>query len=341
MELTYDEIVKYLEIICSGFKIVDIDSKPLVISHPGNKTKMYSRFIYDQEYNKSIQEGLLSNDRMREMIEKHKFITTEESKRCDKLKSEIASQKVLLSKTTKVKSNQERIRNLIEEKTRELNAIEYKINSKMAMTAESRAEESRLLYMCWCCVEDFLSNQLYWQRYEDFLKERDIQFRQKVFSEFITHYYGLPTSIIRFISRSNLWRVRYVASMKTSEMLFGVPTSDYTTDQLNLVYWSQYYQSIYEMMPEDRPQDDVIEDDNALDAFMQSYYDEMTKEAASRRHRKKLGKSKVGSAFDKEEVIVTRTNELFDDIEFDEPVEAKRARNKQVKILNKKSRRGR
>jgi hypothetical protein len=78
------------------------------------------------------------------------------------------------------------------------------------------------------------------------------------------------------------------------------------------------------MMPEDRPRDLIIEDDDALDAYMKSYYEERTREDAARRSKKKSpGKL---SAFNSEEVIVTASNELWQDIEYDTPREAKKVK---------------
>jgi hypothetical protein len=80
------------------------------------------------------------------------------------------------------------------------------------------------------------------------------------------------------------------------------------------------------MMPEDRPSDLVIEDDQSLDAYMKSYYEERNREDASRRSKKKsTGKL---SAFDQEEVIVTASNELYQDIEYSTPRESQRIKDR-------------
>ena len=140
---------------------------------------------------------------------------------------------------------------------------------------------------------------------------------------------GVDTKTIRFIARSNIWRIRYTSSLKIAEPLFGVPLVDYTTDQLNLVYWSNYYEQIYSMLPSDRPQDVVIEDDEALDKFMDEYYKEMNNESTILRDRNKKSKNKgTLSAFDSEEVIVTQFNELYHDIKYDKPKEAQKIKDR-------------
>jgi hypothetical protein len=90
------------------------------------------------------------------------------------------------------------------------------------------------------------------------------------------------------------------------------------------------------MMPEDRPSDLIVEDDDALDAYMKSYYDEKTKEDAAR--KSKASNTGRLSAFDNEEVIVTRSNELYEDIKYDKPREAQRIKDRVD--IKKKTRRG-
>ncbi len=320
MDLTHDEVEKYIEQICLRLKIVDIDDKIVLFKAPDTLTMLKAGRIYEFEYKKSIDEGLLSVDDMKKIIEERNLITDEDRRELSSLKSKLEAQKVLLAKTIKVKANQDRIKKVIYNLDDKIRIIEIKERSKFSMTAETRAEESKLLYLCWSCCYNFDTDELYWPEYDTFLDELDLILRQKIISEFILFYSGIATSRIRALARSNLWRIRYVTSLKTSEPLFGVPTSEYTNDMLNLAYWSHYYQNIYEMMPEDQPSDIIIEDDEALDAYLKDYYDERTRDVASRKdNRKRKGKL---AAFDQQEVIVTQSNELYEDIEYNKPREA-------------------
>lgn len=91
------------------------------------------------------------------------------------------------------------------------------------------------------------------------------------------------------------------------------------------------------MMPEDRPPDVTIDDDDALDAYMKAFYEERNREEAERRHSKK--RSGKLSAFDAEEVIVTRSHELYEDIEYDTPRESQKLKDRVD--IKKRTRRGR
>jgi len=336
MSLTSEEIENYLDQISAASKIVDVDDKVLLFRQPSLNNKMESRRVYRLEYKRSINEGLLSTIDMKDLMKERHLITDEEKHELSSLRSKLDAQKVLLVKTTRVRARQDRVKDVIHDIEKKIRDIEYKERSKFSMTAETKAEEAKVLYLCWSNCYNFLTKNLYWDLYDKFLNEISYLFRQKVTSEFILFYGGIPTKYIRSIARSNLWRIKYVTSIKTSEPIFGRPTSEYTNDMLNLAYWSHYYQNIYEMLPEDQPSEDIIEDDEALDAYMKDYYNERTKDVAARKSKNKhSGKL---SAFDKEEVIVTKiASELYDDIEFDTPREATAIKDKPM--IKKKTRR--
>jgi hypothetical protein len=336
MELGYEEVEKYLDQICSRSKIVDVGNKTILFKYPSVFVRMKARRIYDIEYKSSINEGLLSVKDMQKIVKERKLISDKEQQKLNVLKSKLEAQKILLSKTTKVKANQDRIKKIVSELNSEIKIIEYKEVSKFSMTAETKAEESKLLYLCRASCYNFDTDELYWNTHDAFISEPNFELREKIVSEFILFYSGISTAHIRSIARNNLWRIRYVTSLKTSEPLFGVPTSEYSNDMLNLSYWSHYYQNIYEMMPEDQPNEDIIEDDEALDAYLGDYYKERTQDIAARKSKKKLGSGKL-SAFDSQEVIVTRANELYEDIEYDVPRESQVIKDRN--LINKKTRR--
>lgn len=321
VELTQEEIEKYIEHITACIKIVDTDFKTILFKHPTTSVYLKARYIYEHEYRKAIEEGLLSTEEMKKVIKERNLITDKERNELSSLKSKLEAQKILLAKTLKVKARQDRIKEIIHDLEGKIRKIESKERSKLSMTAETRAEESKMLYLCWASTYDFDTETRIWPEYDAFLNERNLAFRQGILSEFILFYSGIPTNIIRAIARNNLWRIRYVTSMKTSEPLFGVPTTEYTNDMLNLAYWSHYYQNIYEMLPEDQPPEEIIEDDEALDAYLSDYYKERSQDAAARRSQK--GRKGKLSAYNNQEVIVTRADEMYEDIEYDTPREAK------------------
>lgn len=325
MDISFDDVEKYLVDIFSGCVYTRVGDLSLVFRFPTNKIKQMAYLMYQKSFDEAIKNGLLPLKELEELIEKRNLITTEEILKLTKLKSQLEAQQILLGKTTIVKANQDRIKQVIHRLKTEISQIEYKRRSKLLMSAETKAEEDKTMFICSQCVFDENDN-LYWSSYKEALKEDRLILKDEILFSYLRFYAGLSTSIIRAIARNNLWRVRYITSTKASDSLFGIPTSDYTTDQLNLVYWSNYYQSIYEMLPEDRPSDIVIEDDDTLDAYMKTIYEERNKDDAARKSKtKRSGKL---SAFDSDEVIITRSHELYQDIAYDTPREAQKLKDR-------------
>lgn len=335
MVLDDESVERYIVNISNGSIIKYIDNIFVVFRHPDNFLKQKSDAIYDDSYEKAVEDGLLDKKSLEELIERRNLFTEDDHKQLKKLNSKLEAQKVLLGKTTLVKANQERIKNIISSIESDIDKLLYKKNSKLMMSAEVKANEDRSLFLCWACTFDY-DNKHLWSDLIEFKVTNDIKFRDKVLTEFLRFYSGIPLKTVRFIARHNLWRIRYVNSQKTGEKLFGVPTVEYTTDMLNLAYWSNFYDNIYQMLSEDRPSDAVIEDDDALDAYMKNYYEERNRESLLRKSKSKSPRRI--SAFDSEEVIVTASNELYHDIEYDKPKEAQKIRERAD--IKKRTKRG-
>lgn len=320
-----DEVDKIITTIATGRCLVVIDDHIITFKQPNTYLRQQASAIYECEFEKAKKEGLLEQASLEKLVEERGIFTEDDKKQIDSFDSKLEAQRILLGKTTVVKANQDRIKKTIEDLQSKRNNLLRKKTSKLMMSAEVRAHEERSLFLCWQCTYRTVED-LYWPSYDDFRRTNSIDFRNRVFASFIDFYTGVSLKTMRYVARHNLWRIRYITSQKTSEALFGVPTSEYSNDMLGLAYWSNHYDNIYQMMPEDRPSDAVIADDEALDAYMKAYYEDRNRETVARRSSKKTpGKLK---AFDAEEVIVTASNELWRDIEYDKPREAQRVKNK-------------
>jgi acylphosphatase len=77
------------------------------------------------------------------------------------------------------------------------------------------------------------------------------------------HKHAITTSELRSLSRSDLWRSYWNC---TSENIFPGPVYNWSDDQRMLITFTKMYDNIYEN-PE-RPEDEVIQDDDALDGWM-------------------------------------------------------------------------
>lgn len=339
IEITYEELEELITNISSGKKIIYLENLDdiVVFKYPNNDIKLIADSIYHKYYKIAIDDGLLPIDEVEKLLIDRGVFTEEDVAKVDKLKGQLEAQEILLSKTLKVRANQERIKDKIKSLTSEINVILYKKHSKLGMSADTKASEEKNNYLCWACTFDINDVRL-WNSHEEFSTCKDADKQSTIISHFLNFFSGLNITTVRYIAKSTMWRIRYNNSVKLGEALFGVPTTEYSSDQLSLVYWSSFYDQVYSMMPEDRPSDEVIQDDKLLDTFMDSYYKEITRQTQAASQKKKHG-GKL-SAFDAEEVIITRSNELYEEIEYDKPREAQKVKDRtDLKKRTKGSRR--
>lgn len=340
LDLPYEEVESTINEINMGGKIASVEdmsgnTRYIFVSHCTLEEKVYATSVYDQAYNKAIDDGFMTIAQTEKHLKYRGLYNYEDDEKIEKLRGRLEGQEKLLEKMTRVPARRERVKENIKGLKDQIQDILSRKERYLEFTAERKAHEERLLFLCWRGVKDPLTKELIWPTKKDFDKEQDHVFRRNVFSEHVKVSVGVDSGIVRYIARHNLWRIRYTTSIKTGVSLFGIELPDYSVDQLALAYWSYYYQSIYDMLPDERPSDSIIEDDAALDAFMKSYLEEQNREAAAAKG-KKQNKSGVKSAWDHGETIVMGSNPMYEDIEYTPTIEAaKNKLNKKVAVEDK------
>lgn len=87
--------------------------------------------------------------------------------------------------------------------------------------------------------------------------------------------------VARRIARGAEFQTRFAAVGGDAARLFGLESGYEIGDaQLSLVQWARWYKSLYEMSSADRPDDDLLEDDAALDRWFDAYLREQARKAA-------------------------------------------------------------
>ena len=291
------------------------EAVPLLFTYPTSADSRIAAHLHMQALKEAEEAGIPSISEMEIAVRERGIFTEEDEASIERLTSKLEGQRVVLSKTTKVPARRERLEKIIAGLKEQINEIKLKREITFDNTRERKAAEEKFLYLTWCGTKDPFTGERFWKTWEDFQAETDYHFRKRVLLDYIVFAHGIDQSSIRFIARSNLWRLRYVSALKTGDELFGRAIRDYTVDQLMVLYWSHYYQSIYEMMPDDRPPDSIIVDDEALDAYMKDWQEDRSRDAAASRAKKnkKYGQS---TAWDYDETLVMRSNPMHEDIEY-------------------------
>ena len=245
----------------------------------------YLNYMYNKELKNAQSNGILSCEQLKLLFEAQEIWGPDQEAERESLQKE----KILIGNqlksaefnTNKKKQLTKRLKD-IEEKIKDLNQYEVEL---FALSAENRAEEVKRRYMV-CMFTETVEEKPFWQSKEEFIKSTDSRFLNNlILGYFRNNIY--PEKDLRSIARSPEWRFRWIAS-KHGEQLFGKPIAQWSEMQNMLVYWSEYYDSIYDSI--DRPADYIIEDDAACDAWLQNYNKKITNDRLNNKKDKKQGK---------------------------------------------------
>ncbi len=168
-----------------------------------------------------------------------------------------------------------------------------------------------------------------------------MSFRDSLVTQYADFNRGLSEGEVRFLARHIIWRIRYSAALKIGGPLFRRGLFDLTPDQQALMYWSNFYQSIYDMMPDEKPHEDIIENDEDLDAFMSEYFKRREAEQNDGTLKRKSGGKGNLSTRESGEVIVTTNHpDYLSTVYSEERVKAGESSN-EVEVISPNSRRAR
>ncbi len=308
-EFSFQDVEEILEGILNNRKLVKVEDPDttdfIVFSYPEAEEILHSRYIRQRALLEAQKEGLPSVEDITKMLSDREVVTEGDKQQLKDLEEKVVAQRRLLQ-ITKISGRRKPIEEAIERYIKEIDELQAKGDNYYYLSQERKADEESMLYLTWA-ASGSVDGGKYWESFKDFENETKLFFRSEVIQAFSIFNRGLPTKTIRYISRHSLWRIRYVAALKTGGPLFTRGLEDLTPDQINLLYWSNYYQSIYEMMPDDQPEDDVIKDDEALDQHMEAYFKRRQEDRNEGKvKRRGAASGKKLSAWDKgDELIIT------------------------------------
>ena len=294
-----EELQRQIEEITFAQRLVEIDLGTddlptyVLFKYPTRRVTQLSNLVELRALHRAQKDHFLTEAQMDQFMRQNNIWKEEDDKKVEAINKLINKSKSKLSDPDMDPSYKPYIRRSIEKYEEELFQAELKRERMMVHTAERRSRQEKYDYMLWACSYDPESDEQMWEDYLTYCKdvERKAEFKNKLLSEFLRYLVGHTTEEIRYIARSNLWRLDYLISQKGNLHLFPKSSIELTPDQKNLLWWTGYYQSIYEMLPEDQPDDWVIQDDESLDAYMEELHKERSKERYERKAEKMYGKS--------------------------------------------------
>jgi len=229
-------------------------------------------FVYRKALRQALEVGIMTEDDLLDIhredgtwTEDDETILVGMSRKIDILNSHAKDFQNMKSKVKKIK------RELAQTKD-DLQRKENHRATLFSVSAENYAEELRRRHMVGMVTEN-MNGQPYWAKTDNFLKESDLVLVYNLAFAYFKHNI-LNEEETRKVARCGAWRYRWQAS-KNGADLFGKPISEWSEMQSSVIYWSQFYDFVYESA--DRPSEPIIEDDSACDAW---YKDQVKKMSA-------------------------------------------------------------
>lgn len=321
-KLSFQEVEKLLESILVNKTLTRIESKQgpcfIVFSHPTTDETIQSRFIKEKATLEALAEGLPPKEELEQTLQTKQILSPADQAKIAELEEKMKAQSRLLQ-LTKIEGRRKDVQANIDRFAQEIDKLKAKTRNLLYLSAESKADEEAVLFLCWVSTYN-VDGTRRWETFQDFENETDLVLRNSLLDTFMRFNAGMTVKRVRYLARHNLWRIRYAAALKIGGPLFERGLHDLTPDQLGLLYWSNYYQSIYEMMPDDQPSSEVIDDDEALDSYMEAFFKRREEERNEGRVKRASGNRKGKlSAWDRgEELIITANHPDYMKMQYSE-----------------------
>ncbi|RKY43066.1 MAG: hypothetical protein DRP85_00795 [Candidatus Makaraimicrobium thalassicum] len=301
----YQEIEQHILEILLGEAIVDISDgngniHTCIIKILSGRQQNYINYMYQRELVQGAKLGLISEAELRKIYAEREIWTDKDEERVVVLQNGIKKLKNILPDFKYQRVKYKNIERQIRRTERELNDLLQRKWDLFANSLENRALTVKFRQTAFYCLFK-LDSTPFWTE-EEFNNFDDIIFINNVVSAYNDRFV-LDERTVRKIARSNMWRYRW-NSTKNGADLFGKPAAEWGDVQNNLIFWSLYYDWVFEH-PECPHH--LIDNDEALDAWVRN-------ETRKRNNRNVLNSRKnVVSPVDKKQKYGTVETFVFCD----------------------------
>ena len=262
-----EEIEKRIQEILYGKTIVELEcnngeSNTFIIRSMTGKENA----IVNYTHQKAIEDGrkarLCTQPELIRLFKKNGTWTEEDDIKIESLQTGIMRLQNMLPDYEFQKARQHSIKNRISKAQKELAQLESDKHGLFTHCLEYRAQDVKFRKVTFYCLES-IDEQPIWT-WEEFQNFTDFIFINNVMRAYINSFI-LPTEIIRELARSPQWRYRW-NSVKNGADVFGYAVSEWSDAQNSLIYWSLYYDNVFEHP--NCPMN-LVNNDEALDAWME------------------------------------------------------------------------
>lgn len=276
-----EQVSNLIDRIILGKYVFIVDNVKYCLVNPNINTKIKSNFIYDKIYSDHLYDtSFVDPDRLDFMLKLQCIIPKDYEKKVKQLEKDIENIKVGLFKNYKRKISRESYKISLKKEQDNLNKLYNQKNSWDFLLLTNFANRQR--------VEFLFANSIYSYESGDLIFNYD-NLDTKSLHYFLDILQNDPLKQIvtyKHIATNNLWKNYWTCD---KSRIFNSAVVDWTDEQRTLVSISKMFDSIYEN-PE-CPEDDILQDFDALDGWIISQRRKSIAEKKQRGVKEILGKN--------------------------------------------------
>lgn len=240
----------YINTFVSGIVVFRIGRNYIYVKPSSAKDKTFADFFAQEQYDDALMDGIWTQKDVEDFLIERGYWSKEEEDKIKTIMDNIENMKVDYFNRFYDSDTKKYIKKNIDKQNQNINDLynkKYLMYDKTCEYVKSYAfssymiqknaylKDGRLAYL-------YFSIQSLYNKYSLILKDIN--------------------SNVRNLAKSDEWRYRWVSLKKSS---FDNKPSSFTDFQLSIVSWSNYYDGIFKSY--DRPSDEIIDDDIALDGW--------------------------------------------------------------------------
>ena len=330
--MTSAEIEEKIQSILWGKALADIEDETgkthhVIIRALNSKENNIVNYLYNKEMTDCLKSGICTEEELIKIYQKNGTWTHKEDDEVLKLQNGIKKLRNVLPEYKFRKAKLASIKKRIKKAEKDLIELLNTRSLLFGNSLENRANEARTRKVIQLCLET-IEEQPFWTQNE-FDNFVDIMFIQSVMKAY-TDIFIFPVTTTREIVRSSMWRYRWKAA-KDGANLFGKPVSEWSEAQNSAVFWSQYYDWIFEHP--DCPMN-LINNDEAIDKWVE---DQSRKQKSENVLSNKKGKNSNPNAMNESFIMVDNgdTEAISEVQSYNDDSTRRRLRAEQDKIKEK------
>jgi hypothetical protein len=240
----------YINSLISGIVVFKIGREYIYVKPASAEDRTFADFFSQEQYDDALIDGLWTQDDAEKYLIEMGYWSKEEEEKIEELEKNMENMKLDYFNNFYNSSTKDYIKSNLKKQTanhQELMNKKYLFYDKTCEYLKKYSHTSYLLQKTSFCKDKklackYFSSQTLFSKYSSVKNDISIHLRE--------------------IAKSEEWRSKWISIGKR---IFSNRSSSFTELQISIISWSAYYDSIYKSY--DKPSDEIIEDDIALDGW--------------------------------------------------------------------------